>query len=237
MKLFSIRNLAMTGALSVAGLGLVGMGAHAVFTQSTTSQQDITAGTMNVTLYSATASGGNNTPSLTLASAGPETSTFMSTYGVTITNNSNIPVNEIAYTLTDPGAYANGASLALNNQVWACLYSNSPGNQWIYFNEPLTTAISYGQSAVIEPLAAGASDNYTLIIYAGTVNTGCGGVFTGWSAAPYTSADGVVIPHSYTSGIPIGGPPALGGNSASLSLDNSAQGGVITPTLTVDFSA
>lgn len=234
MKLFTIKKLAMTGALSVAGLGLVGVGTHAVFTQNTASSQQITAGTMNVTLWSASASSGNNTASLTLASAGPETSSFMAKYDVTITNNGNIPVHEIAYQLTDAG------TAALENQVWACLYSSGPGNEYIYFNEPLTTALSYGESATAFNLAPLGTDYYTLVIYAGPLtDTGCGGASSGWSAASWLSPDGILIPHSYTGGIDFSPllAPALGPNSAALSLDNSAQGGVITPTLTVSFSA
>jgi predicted ribosomally synthesized peptide with SipW-like signal peptide len=232
MKFFSFKNLAMTGALSFAGFGLVGVGAHAVFTQSTSSQQQITAGTMNVVLSSSGASG-NGTANITLASAGPETSSFMTKYDVLITNNGNIPVHEIAYTLSDVG------TAALESQVWACLYSNGPGNQYIYFNEPLTTALSYGESAAAWTLAAsGGTDQYSLVIYAGGVDTGCGGAYTGWSASPYTGPDGIVIPHSFTSGEPFVGPaPTFGANPAALSLDNSAQGGVITPTMTVNFSA
>ena len=40
-----LRSVAMTGVLSLAGLGLVGAGAHAVFTTSTASNQTVTAGT------------------------------------------------------------------------------------------------------------------------------------------------------------------------------------------------
>ena len=47
-----LRTIGMTGVMSLAGLGLVGAGAHAVFTQNTTSRQTITAGTMHVTLHS-----------------------------------------------------------------------------------------------------------------------------------------------------------------------------------------
>ena len=46
MKLLTLRNVALIGAMGTAGLGLVGAGAHAVFTQSTTSTQSITAGTL-----------------------------------------------------------------------------------------------------------------------------------------------------------------------------------------------
>src|ERR1035438_5379345 len=103
MKLFSIKNLAMTGALSVAGLGLIGVGAHAVFTQNTTSQQTITAGTMNVTVHSDGANSvvsGDNTAALTLNPISTyEGSSFAEVYHVIMTNNGNIPVSEVSFQL------------------------------------------------------------------------------------------------------------------------------------------
>ena len=166
MKWFTLKNLALTGALSVAGLGLVGVGAHAVFTQNTTSQQTITAGTMNVTVSSPGASG-NGTPSITLPAVGPVGSSFMTSYDVTITNNSNIPVNEISYTLSD-----NNNNGTFQSETWACIYSDG----YLYANEPLTTIEGYGQSAQLVPnINPGGTDSYTLVIYAGTTeNTGCG---------------------------------------------------------------
>jgi len=64
-----LNKIAMTGVMSLAGLGLVGAGAHAVFTQNTTSAQTLTAGTMNVTLSSdgGTIVSGNNTANLVMA--------------------------------------------------------------------------------------------------------------------------------------------------------------------------
>src|ERR1035438_9660317 len=117
MKFFSLRNLAMTGALGVAGIGLVGVGAHAVLTQNTTSSQQITAGTMNVTL-STTGAGavGNNTSALTLAPVGPTGSSF--TTGdevVTITNHSNIPVN-----ITSIGTGSTYPTSVLATELYIC---------------------------------------------------------------------------------------------------------------------
>ena len=239
------KTIAMTGVLSLAGLGLIGAGAHAVFSQNTSSAQTITAGTLNVVVSAPGATEASNSADVCTSAANDctaitlpptnayESSTFIESYTVTITNKSNIPVNEIAYTLTDPNALANAASLAFNNEAWACIYSDG----YIYANEPLGTVIGYGETAQIVGLTAHATDSYSLDIYAGpTAPTGCGGAYTGYSAAPYNAPDGTVVPHSYTSGEPYTLPtPAFGVNSGAASLNSDAEGGVITPTFTVTY--
>jgi predicted ribosomally synthesized peptide with SipW-like signal peptide len=251
MKLFSIKNLAMTGALSVAGLGLIGVGAHAVFTQNTTSQEQVTAGTMNVTVHSDsgnTVVSGDNTQALTLNPINTdEGSSFMEAYHVTMTNNGNIPVTEVSYQLTDTKG-SSSASAALEGQLWACLYSNNtPGQGEVYFNSPLSTTLTWGAGAnkflTLAPLA---SDDYTLVVYAGpTENTGCGGEYDGYTNTPFTLG-GVTTAGQYD-GQNIGSydpyysatspwTPTFGVNSAAASLINSAEGGVVTPILTVGYS-
>jgi predicted ribosomally synthesized peptide with SipW-like signal peptide len=169
MKLFSIRNLAMTGALSVAGLGLVGMGAHAVFTAQTTSSQQFTTGGMNVTL-STTGAGavGNNTNALTLAPVGPTGSSF--TTGdqvVTITNNSNIPVN-----ITSVATSSTYATSALATELYICEV-----DPWGYvdYNGPLSgaTSVPYGPGNPIAPLG---TEPTIMNVYAGNETTACGAV-------------------------------------------------------------
>src|ERR1039458_5655870 len=96
MKLFSLKNLAMTGALSVAGLGLVGVGAHAVFTAQTTSSQTILAGTPGVAISMPGTSCPNadwKCTSVNMPEVGPTNSTFTSGDQVlTLTNTGNIPM-------------------------------------------------------------------------------------------------------------------------------------------------
>jgi predicted ribosomally synthesized peptide with SipW-like signal peptide len=169
MKLFSLRNLAMTGALGVAGIGLVGVGAHAVFTQNTTSSQQITAGTMNVTL-STTGAGalGNNTSALTLAPVGPTGSSF--TTGdevVTITNHSNIPVN-----ITSIGTGSTYPTSALATELYIC---EVDPYGYVDYNGPLSgaTTVPYGPGNPIAPLA---TEPMIMNIYAGNETTACGAV-------------------------------------------------------------
>ena len=252
MRLFSIKKLAMTGALSVAGLGLVGMGAHAVFTENTTSQQQITAGTMHVTVHSddATVVQGDNSSTLTLAPTNAvEGSSFVEAYHVVITNNGDIPVTEVSYQLTD-SQNGSPASVALESELWSCLYSGSGeqgGNQGeVYFNSPLSTVLTWGAGASkFLSLAPGATDDYTLVVYAGSSNNGCGPQYDGYNPTPFTLG-GITTPGQYD-GQTIGSydpmytavspfTPSFGTNPAAASLTNSAEGGVVTPILTVQYS-
>ncbi len=217
-----LRTIASVGVMSIAGLGLIGTGAHAVFTQNTTSSQSIQAGTMNVVLSSPTATAGNNTANLTLPSTGPTPSTFTTAPElITINNNSNIPVNEVALQLSD----TNNNS-TLQAETWACFYSDGS----ILFNEPLTTVEGYGQAAVLGTIPAGGTDSYTVVFYAGrTENTGCGAAFTGFQLKPYGGFPGAYYSsESY--------PQSPGTNASAASLTNPAQGGSLTPTVTLSYT-
>ena len=216
MKLFSLKNMAMTGAMSIAGLGLVGMGTHAVFTQNTTSSQTITAGTMNVTLSSATASAGNGTATLMLATASAEGSSFVETGNVHVTNSGNIPVSEVALAMSDQNN-----NTALQGGVWACFYSDGE----VLVNEPLTTIEGYGPGVVGGSIAAGGTDSYTVVIYAGSADGGCGAAFSGFSGGQYSTNEPYV-----------GSAPALGTNTADAAgLPTGAQGGTVIPALTLSY--
>jgi predicted ribosomally synthesized peptide with SipW-like signal peptide len=245
----------MTGVMSLAGLGLVGAGAHAVFTQNTTSQQTITAGTMHVTLHSDstnTVVSGDNSAALTLAPVNSaEGSSFMEAYHVVMTNNGAIPVTEVSYQLTVDPTLNTTVDLKLQSELWACLYAGSGaqnGNSGeVYFNSPLTTVLTWGAGASkFLTLAPGATDDYTVVIYAGpTENTGCGPEYDGYSGNPF-NLGGIPTPGQYD-GQTIGtyNPyytattpwnPTFGANPAAASLDNFAEGGVVTPILTVQYS-
>jgi predicted ribosomally synthesized peptide with SipW-like signal peptide len=231
MKFLSIKNLAMTGALSVAGVGLVGVGTHAVFTAQTVASQSIQAGTLSLVLSTAsTGATGGGTPNLTFApltNVGSSFSTGADTF--TITNNGTIPANEVAIQLGDQNNNA-----TLQGETWACLYQlpggiGVPAGGYIYGNEPLTTMESYGQTAILGTIPVGQTDQYTVVYYAGeTTQTDCGGAFTS-IGGPF----GAYL-HSWQ---PIGIPliPAST-NSAALSLTNPAEGGTLIPTVTVTYN-
>ena len=179
----------MTGALGVAGIGLVGVGAHAVFTQNTTSSQQITAGTMNVTL-STTGAGavGNNTSALTLAPVGPTGSSF--TTGdevVTITNHSNIPVN-----ITSIGTGSTYPTSALATELYIC---EVDPYGYVDYNGPLSgaTSVPYGPGNPIAPLA---TEPMIMNIYAGNETTACGAV----THVGHQAVSGISTAPSLTSG-------------------------------------
>ena len=211
-----LRTISVVGGLGVAGLALIGAGASATFTQNTTSSQQITAGTMNVVL-SAPGASGNNTANIALADVGPVGSTFSTPATVvTITNTGNIPVSEIALQLGD--TTNNGT---LKSEAWVCFYSDNE----LLVNEPLTTVEGYGAATVAGSIAPGATDTYTMVVYAGSIDNGCGATFTGFSGGAYTTFE------------PYTGAPALGPNPGAADLTNAAQGGVLTPTLTLTYTA
>ena len=210
-----LRMIAVLGGLGVAAIALIGAGASAVFTTSTTSSQSITAGTLSVVLYGPSGSSGNGSNSLTLPSVGPVGSTFASTpVEVQIYNNGNVTASEITLQVTD----TNNNS-TLQGEVYACMWSGigAPGGPWIMFNQPLWQIERYGSLPLAgqgtpvplgADLAPGVSDYYYLQFYAGpTASTECGSTVL-WTdpAPPYPNPTG-------------GGPP--GANTAAASLTNS----------------
>jgi predicted ribosomally synthesized peptide with SipW-like signal peptide len=209
----------MTGVLSLAGLGLVGAGAHAVFSQNTQSTQQITAGTMNVQLSTAvsgaTLSNSNQTLTFALSTVG---STF--TTGdelVNITNYSNIPVLEIEAT---PGDTYNGASTAATafaGEVYMCEVSSAnPGPNLVIYNGLLSAASAQEIAGTLAAYPGPENtDWYIVNFYAGsTAPEACGGVTGVGDDAPATDEP----------------------NPAAGDLGPTAQGGVINPSLTVSYS-
>jgi predicted ribosomally synthesized peptide with SipW-like signal peptide len=212
MKLLRVRNIALAGVVSVAGMGLIGVGAHAVFTQNTVSAQTITAGTMNVTLYSTAAVGGNNTANLALANLGPTGSTF--TTGdqlVTITNNAPFVVSEITATPGDTFD-SSGGPTSPNSRLAAETYLCEVSSGEVIYNGLLSAAPAQG---IVGTLAAapgpGNTDNYTVNLYAGNATTACGTGTTGTT-------------------------PNVPAPSGAPTLNNDAEGGVIQPTMTVSYT-
>jgi predicted ribosomally synthesized peptide with SipW-like signal peptide len=224
-----LRTVAMTGMMSLAGLGLVGAGAHAAFTATTTSSQPITAGTLSLVLQATNPGGsqvsGYNTNSITFAPQAPVSSSFVTAPQlITIYNNGNVTATEISMQLTDPNKVANGASAALDSQTWVCMYSDGE----LAFNEPMTTVEGYGSVVIgAQTIAPLATDSYTVVFYAGSADGGCGPTFVGISGDTYTNFEAYAPPN-----------PTLGTNTdpAAVSLTSAAEGGVITPTFTVSYS-
>lgn len=184
MKLLKLRNVAMMGAMGTAGLGLVGAGAHAVFTTNTTSNQTITAGTLDVVLSSPDAPGCTTVTdactSLTLDPALNVASTFDTKASVvTLTNVGTIP----AYYSTVTASETNNNSTLLA-ETSVCDYSlggngvghfvgiDYNGSVSGYATGSARDVAGSGAEYVIQP---GATDSYSVDFYAGQASSVCPG--------------------------------------------------------------
>ena len=173
----------MAGALGVAGLGLIGLGAHATFTQTAYTQQQITAGTMNVELSSA--GGSWSSPTLTMAPVGPPVVGSNFTTGdqkVTITNNGNITVTGMTLSFSDPGANA-----TFDSEAQICLYRAGSlfNNSFDSFTGSVTVPLN---------IAPTLTDSFYINVYAGSGFTApaCGN--DGAAALTNGALGGVVNP-------------------------------------------
>jgi hypothetical protein len=178
-----IRTVAMTGVLSLAGLGLVGAGAHAVFTTTTTSSQTISAGTPSVDLYATGAvSAITGQPcanladatypayqcnEITLPAAGPFGSSFTTgDQPVTVVNSGNISITGMSIGLAATAGYGNN----LYNEVSICEFT--PGTV-IYWGTLNTMGSSYTLPG--SPIAPNGTTTYDVDLFAGSGQvTGCG---------------------------------------------------------------
>jgi hypothetical protein len=198
MKLFKIKNFAAIGAMSIAGVGLVGVGAHAVYTSTAGDTQTINAGTLAISATStdggscAAYDGNGNCGSWTLPDVSGVNSTFNSgNFTVTFTNNGTVAgwYNSQSATViaTAPDNFSNDA--------WVCIYQtgldghySGPLYDGVISGAPAAYPAGFsvassgyaGESATpleyaIQPASA---DSYTVQFYAGGAGTGpdCTGV-------------------------------------------------------------
>lgn len=183
--------------MSIVGLDLIGVGAHATFTQNTTSAQTITAGTWGVTL-SGSCVGGTTCPvdtSNNLFSLSSDGAKLTFTPYITTESTSSFSTGDQEVTatstgnvqLTDPTWVVNatgGSDLA--NQAYVCATSTGIGTDntnIVLYNGPLSgfTGTSYSLSNdVLSPSGAtptatsGSTDNFVVDVYAGSEPTLCG---------------------------------------------------------------
>lgn len=184
----------MIGAMSIAGVGLVGVGAHATFSTATTSSQQITAGTPGVALTAAGATltgvgsdctnTGEACGNITLAPVGPTGSSFTSgNQVITITNVGNIPLTELNFTVS-----STYPTSALATEAYVCIESTGIGfingatiaNGYEWYNGPIADlpASGWGQQGDTLTTAgtpatntSAPTDNYIINVYAGTQAT------------------------------------------------------------------
>jgi hypothetical protein len=172
-------------AAGAAALGLIGLGAFAIFSSQTSSSQAISLGQAPVVNLSTSAAGaaGQNTPALTFAAYAAGAYSFTTgDQEVTASNTGSLAASDVNGTLseTDGGT---PADLALYGQVDICVVNSVTNN--VVWNTGLQNAIA---TAATMPFAnsvgAGASlQVYTVNIFAGGEVTACGGQSAGATAS------------------------------------------------------
>lgn len=131
---FGIRSIAATSALGLAGMGLIGVGAHAVWTLNSTSAQQITSGDPSVAM---TGSAGSDCTLVTqacttvnLPGVGPTNSTFdVGPFTATATNTGNVTLSEL-----DLDATVTYPTSALAEETYVCLGSTGIGTGGTFFS-------------------------------------------------------------------------------------------------------
>lgn len=213
--------------VGAVGLALVGVGAGATFTTSTTSSQSFSAGTLSMAVSSDDAAGcrtaASNCQSLTLPAVGPVSSTFETPKTViTMTNTGNIPAHFSAIQIGQSHDGTVAANNALLNETYVCIQSTDySGGPWTEGNGPLTTAVALTPTVAENDvtLAPGATATYSMDFYAGKDSGACNPVSSDGShtKAAWDGYDG-------------------GPYHTPASLNDDAQGGVVTPTLTFSYT-
>jgi predicted ribosomally synthesized peptide with SipW-like signal peptide len=210
---FSKSKIAVVGAFGAGALALVGVGTGATFTQDVSSSQQVTAGTMNMQLSAPSVPGatvGSGGLSVTLPATSPENSTFdTGAKQVIMTNKGNIPVDAFYLKVSDDvTGTSSAASQALKSQLFARVISDG----YVLYDGPLSALESLGQLRVDGPIPVDGTDEIETEFYAGAV--------------PALGSN-------------VCGTPLLGGvcpAASAPSLTNDAEGGVVTPTLTITYN-
>lgn len=245
----------MIGAMSIAGTGLIGVGAHAVFTTSSVSAQTISAGTPQVLLWSSDSSNGCNSlaaakgdpndcsGTLPLKAVGPVGSTFETPASIVyMYNNGNIPVTETSIQIGVTPSN-NSADIALFNQANVCIHSWDPSaigsspaatQGWVEARGPLSAAVALNPTVVENPviIQPGSELWYSMDFYAGTAVTPA---TTDGGCASNLIAAGGYSDGTYTSAAWY----AQVGHSYVTpdSLNNFAEGGTLATTFTYNYTA
>ncbi len=167
------RKILTVGAMGVAALALIGAGATATFNDAAQARQQITAGTMNMTI-SGPAGSWTNGKILTLEATGPVGSTF--TTGaqlVTVTNNGNITSELVKLTVAAPTT-----NTALSNGIRVKI--QKPDSQSPAYDGPLANlSAAAGVGINGQKVPAGQSRSAYITFYANDLpNDAQGGVVT-----------------------------------------------------------
>jgi hypothetical protein len=199
-----LKTVAMTGVLSLAGLGLVGAGAHAVFTTTTSSSQTVSAGSPTVYTWASNAQTGcttealaesNGCTSITLTAA-TVGSTFDETSQVGVVNDGAIPVNLTSFTVTDSDLGASGVNGYFQSGLGLCIAdSNGTVTQGLLLSDS-----SYNKAEAVTPILLGTGDYtvYDVDLYAGGNSTYCDAAVAALPSTAEGGADTVTITVGYT---------------------------------------
>ncbi|HZX98666.1 MAG TPA: hypothetical protein VFE92_04125 [Dermatophilaceae bacterium] len=175
------RKVLIVGALGVAAFSLIGAGASATFTDGAQARQNITAGTMNMTITS-TAKGArrsDDSKTLTLKTYGPVGSTFSTgPQTIIVSNNSNIDAKMVKLAVT---------AATTNDELRDGIYVKieAGDDKTLVYND-LLTRLESSLSPLIagQTIKAGASTTADVTFYAGGTE----------SSLPNGAQAGVVVP-------------------------------------------
>jgi hypothetical protein len=211
MKFLSFKSVVATGAFSVAGLGLIGMGTHETFSVAPSVNQVISSGTLAVVASSPSdpscLTSAANCSNITLTSSANNGSSF--TTGpeeLVLTNVGTLPAFYTTLGIADAWT-----SNTLASEAYLCL---TDSNNNVLYNGPFSGAssLSFHDSIPVSAAAGNQLIDY-VTIYAGSGSSQCGAVTT-----------------AYQVGV-------TGSNPAAPSLTNAAMGQSIDPTFTFTFTA
>ncbi len=206
-----LRFVAMTGVLSLAGLGLVGAGAHAIFATNVTATQQITSGALHVaiwdTLDPTCPNAAANCQATTLATPPAVASSFVvGPEPIYVTNNGTLPAFWTGIGITDQGT----GDSALASESYLCLQDS---NYNVLYNGPFSSASTFAEHDSIPTSAAAGNFILTYVTF-----------YAGPTTVEPCGDNG-----------PFGTDPA-GMNPAASSLGNEAEGETMEPTFTFSFT-
>jgi hypothetical protein len=211
MKFLSFKSVVATGALSVAGLGLIGMGTHATFSVDPSANQVISTGTLAVVASSPSdpscLTSAANCSNITLTASTNNGSSF--TTGpeeLVLTNVGTLPAFYTSLGIADAWT-----TNTLASESYLCL---TDSNNNVLYNGLLSgvSSLSFHDSIPVSGAGGNQLIDY-MTIYAGSGSSQCGAV-----TAPFQTG-------------------VTGSNPAALSLTNAAMDQSIDPTFTFTFTA
>lgn len=161
------KTIATIGA-GVAALALIGAGAGATFTDSVNAQQQVTAGTLSMTVAGPAGHSSTDGKTVTLDPVGPTQSTFSTGQQlITTTNSGDITASAITLSLDA----SNNNNAALLSQVYVKIESWSAPNQGgslsTAYDGPLSGLAGHPM-AIMGDVPAGATDPFYVTFYAGS---------------------------------------------------------------------